>query len=134
MVVACAVSGTLLLGVGLLMFFGARPLVGMFLGPEQYEVAAVAPPLLRIIAFAMPFLALMQVLTGALRGAGDTRWPLAFTFIGFLAVRIPLAWLFTQQWDWGIEGAWYAMAADLLLRCGLITGRFLRGGWTRVEV
>ena len=132
--VACAVSGTLLLAVGLLMFYWAGGLVGMFLGDNQQSVAETAPPLLRIIAFAMPFLALMQVLTGALRGAGDTRWPLAFTFIGFLVVRIPLAWLFTQHWNWGIQGAWYAMAADMLLRCGLIAARFLTGGWTRVEV
>jgi putative MATE family efflux protein len=132
--VACGVSGTLLSGVGLLMFFRASALVGLFLGQEQDAVAAVAPALLRIIALAMPFLALMQVLTGALRGAGDTRWPLAFTFIGFLAVRIPLAWLLTEGWGWGVEGAWYAMAVDLLLRCALITTRFLTGGWTRVEV
>ena len=79
----------------------------------------------------MPPLALMQVLTGALRGAGDTRWPLAFTFIGFLGVRLPLAWLLTQYWDWGVHGAWYAMAIDVMVRCALMVARFLSGGWKR---
>jgi putative MATE family efflux protein len=131
---ACATSGSLLTGAGLVLFFGARQLVGLFLGPDQTEVAAIAPGLLRIVAFAMPPLALMQVLTGALRGAGDTRWPLAFTFIGFIGVRIPLAWLLAIHWSWGVEGAWYAMAADVIIRCVLILIRFNQGGWRKIEV
>ncbi len=30
-----------------------------------------------------------MILTGALRGAGDTRWPLINTFVGLLMIRIP---------------------------------------------
>jgi Na+-driven multidrug efflux pump len=133
-ITACAVSGSLLLGVGLVFYFCAVPLVSLFLGPEQTDVAAVAPALLRIIAIAMVPLALMQVLTGSLRGAGDTAWPLVFTFVGFLVVRLPMAWFLTQHWHWGVEGAWYAMATDVLIRCVLIVARFLAGGWKRVEV
>ena len=131
---ACATSGGLMIGVSLSFFLFAGPLVDIFLGADQEDVAAVAPGLLKIIAVALPTLALTQVLTGALRGAGDTRWPLVFTFIGFLIVRLPMTWLVTQRWDWGIEGAWYAMAADIIVRCALITARFLTGGWKRVEV
>jgi putative MATE family efflux protein len=131
---ACATSGGLMIAVSLSFFLFAGPLVDIFLGADQDDVAAVAPGLLRIIAVALPTLALTQVLTGALRGAGDTRWPLVFTFIGFLVVRLPMTWLVTQRWDWGIEGAWYAMAADIIVRCTLITARFLTGGWKRVEV
>jgi putative MATE family efflux protein len=132
--VACATSGVLMIGVSLSFFFFPNPLVDLFLGPNQDDVAAVAPRLLQIIAVALPTLALTQVLTGALRGAGDTRWPLVFTFIGFLIVRLPMTWLLTQEWNWGIQGAWYAMAADIIVRCALITARFLTGGWKRVEV
>jgi putative MATE family efflux protein len=131
---ACAVSGSMLFAAGLVLFFGARPLVGLFLGPDQADVAAIAPSLLRIISVAMPPLALMQVLTGALRGAGDTRWPLAFTFIGFVGVRLPAAWFLAHTLGWGIQGAWYAMGADVIVRCVLVAIRFLTGGWKRVEV
>jgi putative MATE family efflux protein len=132
--VACATSGTMLAGVGLLLYFAAGPLVGVFLGAEQQSVGAIAPRLLQIVSVAMPPLALVQVLTGALRGAGDTRWPLAFTFIGFLGVRLPLAWLLVIAWQWGINGAWYAMVADVLVRCALVSFRFLHGGWKQIEV
>jgi putative MATE family efflux protein len=132
--VASAVNVTLLTAAGLLLFFGARPLVGLFLGPQQAGVAAIAPVLLGIVSVAMPPLALVQVLTGALRGAGDTRWPLAFTFIGFLGVRLPIAYLLVLVWNWGVAGAWYAMVVDMLVRCALVSFRFLHGGWKRVQV
>ncbi len=75
-----------------------------------------------------------MILSGALRGAGDTRWPLAFTLIGFLGVRIPLTWLLALHLQWGVRGAWYAMAADLLVRCGLVVYRFWQGGWKEIEI
>lgn len=132
--VACATSGTMLTVAGLVLFFGADALVHLFLSPEQVAVAAIAPRLLRLVAFAMPPLALLQVLTGALRGAGDTRWPLAFTFIGFVVVRLPMAYVLAIDWGWGIMGAWYALVTDILLRCVLVCYRFARGKWKRVEV
>ena len=87
-----------------------------------------------------------MILIGALRGAGDTGWPLAITFVGFLGVRIPLAyflawktvefgsWGSIEGYDLGVIGAWYAMVADLVLRSFLIGGRFWHGGWRYVKV
>jgi Na+-driven multidrug efflux pump len=132
--VACLTSGSLLTGAGLLLFFEAEQLVYLFVNADQSGVIAIAPVLLRIVSIAMPPLAIVQVLTGALRGAGDTRWPLAFTFVGFVGVRLPLAWLLAIEWHWGINGAWYAMVVDVLVRCFLITYRFRHGGWKSTEV
>lgn len=132
--VACAVNGGLLTVAGLVLLLGAPYLVALFLNPQQTGVLAIAPSLLRIVSIAMPPLALMQVFTGALRGAGDTRWPLLVTILGFLGVRLPLAYLFVSTWHWGVQGAWYAMVIDVLVRCALIGFRFLHGGWKRVEV
>jgi putative MATE family efflux protein len=132
--VAGATSCTLLSAMGLVLFFAATPLVQLFLSPEQTGVAAIAPTLLRIVSVAMPPLAIMQVLTGALRGAGDTFWPLVYTILGFVAIRLPIAWLLALEWHWGVAGAWYAMVADMMVRCGLVLFRFAHGGWKRVEV
>ena len=105
--------------------------------------------LVRIVAFGQPPLAILMVVNGALRGAGDTRWTLITTCIGFLLVRIPLAyWLAWDQiqlplfgreltipgWGLGVRGAWYAMIADLAVRCLLVVYRFLNGAWKRIEV
>jgi Na+-driven multidrug efflux pump len=112
-------------------------------------VAEQAAMLVRIVAFGQPPLALLMVMTGTLRGAGDTRWTLLVTFVGMLLVRIPLAyWLawpaigmhlpgFDLQiagWGLGVRGAWYAMISDLAVRSLLMTYRFAQGAWKRVEV
>jgi putative MATE family efflux protein len=131
---ACLVGGGLMIVVGVAFYFWADSLVWVFLNHERSDVARTAAPLLRIVSLAMPALALVMILSGALRGAGDTRWPLLFSLVGFLGVRIPLTWLLTQHASWGVEGAWYAMLADLSFRCLLVVYRFWHGGWKRVEV
>ena len=122
-----------MVAVGVLFLFAGEQLAGMMVS-SQSGVAAMAAPLLRIIGIGMPPFAVAMILSGALRGAGDTRWPLVFTLIGYLGVRIPLAYLLTQTFNWGVEGAWYAMVTDLTIRCILISYRFWHGGWQRIEV
>jgi putative MATE family efflux protein len=131
---ALACGSGLMLMAALVLFFGAVPLVDLFLGARQVAVAEIAAPLLRIVAVAVLPLSLVMVLTGALRGAGDTRWPLLFTVFGFLGVRFPVAWLLAFHWGWGIQGAWYAIAADLTVRAALFVARFAHGGWQKVKV
>ena len=88
-----------------------------------------------------------MILSGTLRGAGDTVWPLLFTAFGFFVIRIPLAAVFAFEtleipilgtvvsgMGWGIEGAWYAMVIDLFLRSIMVTLRFLQGGWKRIKI
>jgi putative MATE family efflux protein len=130
-------------------YLGADWLAIQFVGRDQPEIAARAAMLVRIVAFGQPPLAILMVVNGALRGAGDTRWTLITTCIGFLLVRIPLAyWLAWDQirlpflgteltipgWGLGVRGAWYAMIADLAVRCLLVVYRFLNGAWKRIEV
>jgi len=139
---ACAVGGTLMAAAGVLFFVAAVPLASFFIGESDSDVVPLAAELLRITAIAQPFLAVLIILSGALRGAGDTRTNLAITMIGFLAIRIPLATYLTQTdfivldtfYVGGVYGAWYAMLLDNFVRCGLVTWRFFHGGWKRIEV
>lgn len=141
-----AVGGGVMCLAGVLFFTQAQGLIDLFLRAGQDQIALLAVPLLRTVALAMPFLAMSMILTGALRGAGDTVWPLAFSLIGFLGVRIPLAyWLAFPElylpgsgpiagWNLGVLGAWYAMAADLAVRGALVAARFAHGGWKQTKV
>jgi Na+-driven multidrug efflux pump len=141
------------LGCGMMSFMGlvfytlAPFMFALFCpGDEQRPVIAMGVPVLRLIAFAMPFLASAIIFTNALRGAGDTRMPVVFTFIGFLVVRIPLAhFLALEQIDlgpfgvWtglnmGLYGAWLAMLADISVRGSLFLARFASGRWKWVQV
>src|SRR5262249_55700622 len=70
-----------------------------------------------------------------LRGAGDTRVPVLFTWLGFFLVRIPLAYLLTQQrFGLGLLGAWLAMFADLVVRGVFFLLRFAGGRGEAMKV
>lgn len=128
-----------------LFYFAAEPLARFFLKDEA--TVQLSAQLLQIVAFGVPPLALMMTFTGALRGAGDTRWPLAITFVGLVGVRIPLAYVLALPtsalpgalawvggYDFGVPGAWYAMLIDLGVRCLLIVARFSTGAWKNIAV
>jgi putative MATE family efflux protein len=133
------------LGCGIMTFMGVvfyvfAPEMFRFLTDEP-EIVTAGIPALRLIAFAMPSLAATIVFTSALRGAGDTRVPVLFTFVGFFVVRIPLAYYLTQEevnlgplgvvqgLDLGLIGAWLAMVTDLVIRGFFFLIRFIRGKW-----
>jgi putative MATE family efflux protein len=120
--------------LGVLLYVEAGPMFELFLGGRQPGVVALGVPVLRVVAFAMPALATINVLNGALRGAGDTRWPWVIVVLGYLLVRLPLTYLLASSSSqgglgWGLYGAWIAMFADLTVRGILVAARFLQGGW-----
>ncbi len=133
--------------MGLIFFIFAPELMRLFNHHKhQINVVNTGVPVLRLVAFAMPPLAGIIVFTGVLRGAGDTRYPILVTWIGYLAFRIPLAYYLTRESisyrDWGsieganlgLIGAWLAMFADLFVRGTLFFIRFLKGKWALVKV
>lgn len=118
---AWALGAAALAVLGLVLYTQAGPMFTLFLGGRQSHVAAEGVPVLKIVAFALPALATINVLSGSLRGAGDTRWPWLFVLLGYLGVRIPLTYLLTTPASlggsgWGLYGAWIAMFADLNVR------------------
>ena len=133
-----------MVAAGFLFYFGAVPLTAFFTGSPDNPTAIEAVPLLRLAAWAMPALAVTMVLSGALRGVGDTRWPFLITILGFLGIRIPLALYLANSslaipvlgvtLQAGLYGAWCAMVIDLFVRSILSVGRFAHGGWRMVSV
>ena len=136
---AWAIGVALLVSVGILIYIEAEAMFGLFLGGKQPNVVAEGVPVLRIVAFALPFLATLNVLNGALRGAGDTRWPWLIVLVGYLGIRLPLTYWLTWPvagggLGLGLRGAWLAMFFDLSARGILVAARFLNGGWKTARV
>jgi putative MATE family efflux protein len=122
--------------MGAVFFILAEPMFALFCpDPDQQPIIAAGVPVLRLVAFAMPPAASYIIFTYALRGAGDTRIPVLFTWLGFLGVRIPMTYLLTrEEFGLGLYGAWLAMFADLCVRGGFFLYRFAGGRWQRIEV
>ena len=97
-------------------------------------VIALGVVALRVVAFMQVPEAIGFVMSGALRGAGDTRTVLVITAVGVWAVRLVTALVFVLVLDLGLFGAWLAMALDWVVRSVYLVARFRRGAWKEVEV
>jgi putative MATE family efflux protein len=145
--VAFALGGTFMSLMGAVFFALATPMFELFCPDTgQQEIVAAGVPALKLVAFAMPSVASCLIFTSALRGAGDTRVPVLFTWLGFFGVRLPLAYLLTRPdmdlgplgrvpgLDLGLYGAWLAMFADLQVRGLFFLARFASGRWQGIGV
>lgn len=143
---AMVMGGGVMIGAGVVFFTMGHDLATFFTGGTNPQTAEQAAQLLRIASFAMPALAISMIISGALRGAGDTRWPLAINVIGMLGIRIPGTYLMIGPlvgWttklsahpDHGaLLAAWYCMVIDISLRAILVLVRFFHGGWKSTKV
>ena len=92
------------------------------------EVIELSSRFIKILAFAQPIMAIEFSLAGALRGAGDTRFPLLSTFSGLLFGRLLMALLFVY---WGLNIYWIFSVAliDFSIKAALLAWRFHSGLW-----
>jgi len=118
---------------GILLFLGAPSVVRLFI-PDNPEVTSLGAAVLRIVAVAQPFMAVNHVLSGSLRGAGDTAWVMYITGGSAWAVRVVLTYLLVQSLGLHLPGAWYAMVLDLIFRSLLFRWRFGTGKWKEIRV
>ena len=120
----------LLMGVGYLL--GRRFLVGMY--TDDPGVQSLGEMCLTFIAFAQPLQCVSIVLASALRGAGDTRATLVFTFIGIWILRVACGYFLGIVLGLGLFGMWLAWYADFVGRALLVFLRFQAGKWKELRV
>lgn len=112
---------------GLMMFLFSRQLMMIFTpDPQVIALGAVG---LKIMAFSEPFFALAIVISGVLRGAGDTKRPFYYTSMGMWGVRVGTVILLCYVLKIGVYGAWVGMILDLMVRGLLCLRRYLSGQW-----
>ncbi|MBI2940687.1 MAG: MATE family efflux transporter [Chloroflexi bacterium] len=99
--------------------------------PAMVALGVVA---LRVMAFTQPFQAMGQVLAGSLRGAGDTRFPMAVTAVSIWAVRIPMGYLFAITFGWGLPGLFGSAIVDGVFRAALNYVRYRAGKWQSISI
>ena len=118
---------------GVVLLLLAAQVTALFV-PHHPEVIALGAACNRLLGLGQPFIAIMMVLSGALRGAGDTRFTLIGTAGGVWLIRLPLAYLFVGPMGLGLIGAWYALLIELGLRALAFALRFRSGAWARIKV
>ena len=119
-----------LMGVG--FFLWRDWLVGLY--TDDASVKQLGGMCMVFIALGQPLLAIAVILGSALRGAGDTRTVLGYTFIGIWIVRVALGYLLGIVLGLGMFGVWLGWMADFITRATLVYLRFRTGQWKDISV
>jgi Na+-driven multidrug efflux pump len=113
--------------MGLVFLLFSHPLARLY--TDDLEVAALAGTVLKILALAQPGQSTQLTLAGALRGAGDTMYPLYASIFGIWIFRVAVAFVFVNVLGWGLIGAWSALVLDQYTRALIVLLRFRSGKW-----
>ena len=110
-----------------LMFLFAPQMIWLFI--RDTAVISLGAAMLRIEAFAEPFVAVTNVICGVLKGGGDTRWPFYISIIGMWVVRLTLAVVAIKVFGVGLAGIWIPMAIDWTVRMLICLRRYKGEKW-----
>ena len=118
---------------GILMYIFADPLVGLLMDGEgpQREVAV---GIIHIFAFAQPLFATAMVMKMSMRGAGDTRTVMIFSFTVMILIRGGVLGFCSTLPNATIHGAWWIMSLDLFVQAIVFIILHFRGKWAQVKV
>jgi putative MATE family efflux protein len=121
----------LMSAMGALIFIFARQIAAIFI--DDPEVIKYTIGFMQALGASQPLMAIDWTLTGGLRGAGDSRFPLFASLAGFYGLRLfitILIWHFHGPVMW----IWWSILADYVVRSTLKTIRFYNGHWATIEV
>ncbi|MGB0919726.1 MAG: MATE family efflux transporter [Alphaproteobacteria bacterium] len=127
-----------LLSIGFMALFGvililtAEPIARWFLDDDR--VVPLAVTFVIILGLAQPLMAIDFALGGALRGAGDTRFPMVAIFTGLFVCRLVPGALIAYVFDGGLTMLWSVLFLDYTARAILLSLRFKRGKWRTMEI
>ncbi len=127
--VAISLGAVFEIVAAMLLLTAPDAVVGLYLDPAlpgTAEAFAIATALLNVVVVFQVADGVQSVAGGALRGMGDTRVPFILAAVAYWGVGFPAAWFLTLRAGWGVEGAWWGLAAGLIAGATLLTRRFLR--------
>ncbi|WP_417460953.1 MATE family efflux transporter [Kordiimonas sp.] len=85
-----------------------------------------------ILALVQPLMAIEFAIGGALRGAGDTRFPLYVTFAGMIVGRLSIGFI-VRALGGPVEAMYSVIIADYLIKATLLIIRFRNIDWNELE-
>ncbi len=123
----------LLAGVIAILFSSVPDLlVGIF--TDDPEVIRLGRPLMMVGALFQFFDAFGIVADGALRGAGDTRWPFLVRLVLAWGVFVPFAYWVGVVLDAGLTWTWGAGVVHVLMLASALVLRFRNGAWRHIVI
>src|ERR1700676_677360 len=124
-------SIVMMTAMGLVFIVFAHGIAALFINDKT--VIAYTVQFMYALAAAQPLMAIDWTITGALRGAGDSQFPLYGSLAGFYGMRLFLTILI---WYHGgsINYIWWSLLADYVVRSTVKVYRFQTGKWEHIQV
>lgn len=97
-------------------------------------VIEYAAHIMIFVAIFQPFQMSAVVLSGCLRGAGDTKFVARTMFICITFIRPTAGYLAIHALSGGLTGAWLAMLLDICIRFFFVYRRFSQNKWAAIVV
>ena len=98
------------------------------------SVLPIAATLLKFVAVYSIFDAMAVVFASALRGAGDTLFPMLITMCSSWFVMTLPAWIIVRSEGATVQKLWLACTAHILLMGTAMLLRFLSGKWKHIKI
>lgn len=123
MELACLLMGA----IGILFALFPNFIAGLF--TNDPEIIKTAGLLVRIAALEQLTIAASMVMSGAIKGSGDTRTPMYISAFFTWVLRIPLMYVFIMILHWPVFMIWLLFVADWVLRCLAYAVIYRRKKW-----
>jgi putative MATE family efflux protein len=91
-------------------------------------------PVLVLSAFLQPFLNALLVMSGVLRGSGDTRTVMRLSLLRVWLINVPMAYIFIRLMNFDLRGAWYAELISYTLFCLIMFYKLSQKKWTEIKI
>ena len=115
---------------GVVFLVAPRPLIKLY--THDPGVLALGPSLMWIGAAFQIFDGVQTVCTGALRGLGETRWPMIANLVGYWVLGLPLGFILCFVLKWGVHGMWIGLTLSLIIIASTLLARWRRDSVERV--
>ena len=120
-------TGSLLL----LCYLFAPQLVGLYnLGPES---GAIALNLLHIVLWSTLIFGASAVTSGVMRSSGTVIVPMLLSISAIVLVEVPVAWLLSQKFGFGVSGVWMAYPVTFITML-VLQASFYRLYWRKQSI
>lgn len=118
--------------MGIIFFIFPVPILALF--TSDTKLIKVATFTMRIAGFNQPLLAFMIIISGALRGTGDTKGVMLITSLRLWTIFVPLCYFLVKYFNYGVTSVWYAEISSFLVFSYFIYKRFTAMEWARITM